>query len=197
MTFFNRKRSQPRVLPDRLARLSHRMAGLTLAVMAALLVLNLVNWLFPPYGPKGYGFSFGLTSRWLWNESYDVASFPAWQTAGAILITSVPLLFLMRGLVHLRALFRGYAHGQYFSMEAGRNLGIVGRSIALWVVVEFLAEPVLSLWLTLRAGPGKHLVSLSLDTQALASLFIAACIAVIGRILQRASEVYQENQQFV
>lgn len=188
------KRSAP---PDRLARVSHRMAGLTLVVMAALLGLNVLNWLYPPYASDSYGFSFGLTSRWLANTSLDLASFPAWQTAGAILITSVPLLVLMRGLMHLRALFRSYAAGAYFSMEAARSLGTVGRSIALWVVVEFLTEPVLSVWLTLREGPGKHLVVLSLDTPALVSLFVAACIAVIGRILQRASEVYQENQQFV
>lgn len=183
--------------PDRLARLSHRMAGLTLIVMTALLALNVLNWLYPPYTPDSYGFSFGLTARWLANDSIDIAAFPAWQTAGAILISSVPLLVLMRGLMHLRRLFRAYADGAYFSMQAARHLATVGRSIAFWVVAEFLTEPVLSLWLTLRAGPGKHMVVMSLDTPALVSLFVAACIAVIGKILQRACEVYQENQQFV
>ncbi|WP_076879706.1 DUF2975 domain-containing protein [Bordetella sp. H567] len=185
------------VSPDRLARLSHRMAGLTLAVMAALLALNVLNWLYPPYASDSYGFSFGLSSRWLAHRSIDVTAFPAWQTAGAILITSVPLLVLMRGLTHLRALFRSYADGAYFSMEAARNLATVGRSIAWWVLAEFLAEPILSLWLTLRAEPGHRMVVMSLDTPALVSLFVAACIAVIGKILQRACEVYQENQQFV
>lgn len=190
--------SYRRRLPaDRLAGLSHRMASITLALMFALLALNVVNWIYPPYGPHGYGFSFGLTSRWLSNVDIDIATFPFWQRLGAILISSVPLLVLMSGLGHLRRLFRAYAEGAYFSMEAARRLGALGRSIALWVVVQFLTEPVLSVWLTLRNAPGHRLVALSLDSTALVALFVAACIAVIGRILQRASEVYQENQQFV
>lgn len=189
--------SRRAVPADRLANFSQRMATVTLLVMVALLGLNIVNWIYPPYGARGYGFSFGLTNRWMQHDGVDVAAFPAWQTLGAILISSVPLLVLMRGLTHLRALFRAYARGAYFSMEAARRLGTVGFSIALWVVVEFLTEPVLSLWVTLRNGPGKHLISLSLDTPALVALFVAACIAVIGRILQRACEVYQENQLFV
>ncbi|WP_198298252.1 DUF2975 domain-containing protein [Bordetella genomosp. 8] len=197
MTLFNRARGRRSLTSDRLADLSHRMAGLTLVVMAALLALNIVNWIYPPYGPHGYGFSFGMTSRWLSDGSLDLAQFPVWQTIGAMLITSVPLLVLMRGLAHLRALFRDYARGAYFSMRAGRHLAAVGRWIALWVVVQFLTEPVLSIWLTIRAEPGHHIVALSLDASALVALFVAACIAIIGRILQRASEVYRENQQFV
>ncbi|CAM3415846.1 DUF2975 domain-containing protein [Bordetella sputigena] len=197
MTLFNRARARRSLMPDRLAGLSHRMAGLTLVVMAALLLLNIVNWIYPPYGPHGYGFSFGLTSRWLADGSIDLARFPAWQTIGAMAISSIPLLVLMRGLSHLRTLFSDYAEGAYFSMQAGRHLAAVGRSIALWVVVQFLTEPVLSIWLTIRAEPGHRIVALSLDTSALVALFVAACIAIIGRILQRASEVYRENQQFV
>jgi hypothetical protein len=197
MPLFNPADPNRRLPVDRLASLSHRMAGITLVVMAALLVLNIVNWIYPPYGPHGYGFSFGLTSRWLANDSIDVAAFPAWQTLGAIVISSVPLLALMRGLRHLRALFRAYAQGSYFSMEAARNLGSVGRAVALWVVVEFLTEPVLSYWVTQRNGPGERMIVLTLDTPAVVALFVSACIAVIGRILQRACEVYQENQQFV
>lgn len=197
MPVSNRAAANRHVPPDRLATVSHRMAGLTLVFMTALLGLNILNWLCPPYSAGGYGISFGLTSRWLADDAINVAAFPWWQTAGAILISSVPLLVLMRGLQHLRELFRAYADGAYFSMNAGRCLSALGRAIALWVLAEFLAEPVLSVWVTMLEGPGKRLITMSIDTPAIVALFMAACVAVIGRILQRAGEVYQENQQFV
>jgi hypothetical protein len=182
---------------DRLASLSQRMASVTLALIIGLLSLNALSWIYPSYGEKGYGVSFGLTQRWIEHAAVDIASMPWWQTAGAILISSIPLLVLVRGLQHLRALFRTYAGGAYFSTEATARLGKMGRSIALWVLVQFLTEPVLSFWLTLLQGHGKRLIQLSIDGSAFVALFTAGCIVVIARILGRASEVYEENRTFV
>lgn len=182
---------------DRLASLSQRMAALTLVFMCAMLVLNVLAWLLPLQEAQQYGISFGLSVRAIQDLRVDVAAFPWWQTAGAIVISSLPLLVLMDGLRHLRALFRAFAAGAYFSVDAAFHLGRVGRAVALWVVAEFLCEPVLSFWITMLAGPGNRVITSTIDSSAFVALFVACSIAVIARILGRASEVYEENRQFI
>jgi hypothetical protein len=173
------------------------MASVTLALIIALLSLNVLNWIYPPYGEHAYGISFGLTERWADSPLINIGAMPWWHMLGAIAISSIPLLVLVRGLQHLRTLFRTYARGAYFSVEAAVRLGKVGRSIALWVLVQFLTEPFLSFWLTLPRGQGQRLVALSVQSSDFVALFVAGCIVVIARILERASEVYEENRTFV
>jgi hypothetical protein len=182
---------------ERLATLSQHMATVTLVLMIAMLSLNALNWIYPPFGVNDYGITFGLTERSTLNSVVDIAAMPWWQTLGAIAISSIPLLVLLGGLQNLRALFRTYAGGAYFSVDAARLLGKMGRAIALWVVAEFLTEPFLSMWTTMLAGDGKRLVTLSIDGTAFVALFSAGCIIVIARILGRASQVYEENRTFV
>lgn len=98
---------------------------------------------------------------------------------------------------HLRQLFQSYARGEYFSSAAAVHLGKVGRGVALWVLLDFLCEPLLSIWVTLNAPVGERLISLSITAPTFVALFLAACISIIARILWQASEVDSENRAFV
>ncbi|XVN14490.1 DUF2975 domain-containing protein [Pseudomonas corrugata] len=97
----------------------------------------------------------------------------------------------------LRQLFRRYAQGQYFSREAAVYLGNSGRAVALWVLLDFLCEPFLSLLVTINAPVGERLLTISITAPSFVALFLAACIAIIARILSQASEVDSENRSFV
>ena len=97
----------------------------------------------------------------------------------------------------LRQLFRNYARGEYFSSAAAQHLGKVGRAVALWVLLDFLCEPLLGLWVSMNEPLGQRFFTLSLTPPSFVALFLAACIAVIARILWQASEVDSENRTFV
>jgi Protein of unknown function (DUF2975) len=183
---------------NRLAQLSQRMAVATLLLIVTMLLLNTAVWLFPFLGAKdGLGLGFSLTERQLSSISGQVMLFPWWQTLGGIILSSVPLLALAFGLGHLRRLFQSYARGEYFSSKAALHLGKVGRAVALWVLLDFICEPMLSLWVTMNAPVGERLVTLSITAPSFVALFLAACISVIARILWQASEVDSENRSFV
>lgn len=87
--------------------------------------------------------------------------------------------------------------GEYFSSAAALHLGKVGKAVALWVLLDFLCEPLLSVWVTMNEPVGQRLITLSVTAPSFVALFLAACIAVIARILWQASEVDSENRTFV
>lgn len=183
---------------DRLAVLSQRMATVTLWFMGAILLVNAACWIEPSLtSVDGKGLSFSLTNDLISGLGVDISAYPWWQRLGGILLSSIPLLPLIFGLSHLRALFRTYAHCDYFSITAAQHLGRVGQFIALWVLLTFLCEPLLSLWMTLREPAGHHVISVSFTTSDIVALFLAGCISIIARILARASKVHAENKQFV
>ncbi|CAB3745856.1 membrane protein [Burkholderia sp. MSh2] len=183
---------------DRIARISQRMATVTLGFIVVMLVLNAACWAFPSLNAaSGPGFVFGLTDSVMSNLRVDVDAFPWWQKAVGILLSSIPLIVLANGLRHLRALFRTYARRDYFSVLAAGHLGKTGRAIGLWVLLSLLCEPLLSVWATLREPVGHRVVSIGFSLPYVVALFTAACIAVIAHILRQASELDAEHRQFV
>lgn len=183
----------------KLANTAKKMAFLTWLLMAVMLCLNMAYWLWPNLSSieSGYGFSFGLSDRMIPALGIDVGALPWWQTLGAMVISGLPLLVLALGLYQLYLLFTCYGRGDYFTAASALHLGKVGKAVALWVVLAFLCEPLLSLWLTMTAPPGQRMVSLSLQPSAFVALFIAASIVLIARILGAASKVADENKQFI
>ena len=181
---------------NRLAVYSQRMAVITLVFIVAMMAINAAAWLFPE-AASHYGLGFALTERQLSSLSEGALGLTLWQCLGGIVLSSIPLLALASGLANLRQLFKRYALGLYFSSEAAVFLGKAGRAVALWVLLDFLCEPVLSVLMTLHAPVGQRLLTFSITAPSFVALFLAACIAIIARILSQASEVDSENRTFV
>ncbi|MGN8342337.1 DUF2975 domain-containing protein [Pseudomonas sp. SMV71] len=181
---------------NRLALYSQRMAAVTLVLIVAMMGINAAAWLFPGFASE-YGLGFSLTERQLSSLADGALRLAGWQSLGAILLTSIPLLALAVGLANLRQLFNRYARGQYFSSEAAVYLGRTGHTVALWVLLDFLCEPLLSVLVTINEPVGQRLITLSVTAPSFVALFLAACIAIIARILSQASEVDSENRTFV
>jgi hypothetical protein len=184
--------------PDRLSRFSQRMAYATLVFLICMLLFNAACWLFPVLSvSEGYGVAFGVSNRMLSAHATEIASFPLWQLMISIALSSLPLLALASGMRHLYLLFKAYARRDYFSPAAGQHLAMLGRGIALWVLLDFVSEPLLSVWVTLRAPAGHHILSLSVGSPHAAALFLACCVIVIGNILSQASALQGELREFV
>lgn len=184
---------------DSLARNSQYIAVAAVVLVVAMLALNAASWFFPALGQVegGAGLSFSLTQRIVSMAGVDVAAMPGWQLLGAVVISSIPLLAMAYGLLQLRALFRQYAGGHYFAHSAYGHMERMGRAIVLWVVLDWVCEPVLGVWVTQLAPAGQRMLTLSLEPPVFIALFLAACVIAIARILQRACDLHAENQQFV
>ncbi|RKT98995.1 DUF2975 domain-containing protein [Burkholderia sp. Nafp2/4-1b] len=184
---------------DRVARLSLRMAAVTLGFIVTMMLLNAACWVYPSLGAvkAGAGLAFGLTYSLMSNLNVDISTFPWWQKTGGIVLSSVPFVPLANGLRHLRLLFRIYARQEYFSARAAHHFGKVGSSLGVWVMLSLLCEPLLSVWATMCEPVGQRLITFSFGVPYVVALFTAACIAVIALILRRASELDAEHRQIV
>jgi hypothetical protein len=131
------------------------------------------------------------------NFKVDVSAFPWWQRLSCNVLSLIQTRALAHGLNHLRQLFIGYAQQDYFSTAAAVHLGKLGHGVLPWVGLKVLTERLLSLWMTLRAGPGNPMLSLSFQESDVAGLFLAACMAVIAHILKQASDLKAEHRQFI
>lgn len=181
--------------PDRLANHSRFLASATLLLIIAMLLVNIICWFYPSLvSTYGIGFNLALTAGHL---EVNVEQMPGWQIAGCILLSSIPLLILARGLLALRTLFQVYSRGDYFSPESAERLGQVGKNVGFWVLATFLVEPALSVWMTFLLPPGQRLLSLGFSPAQVVALFLAASIMLIAKILYNACSLARENQQFV
>lgn len=180
---------------DRLAKYSKVLATATLGLVALMLLSNIAYWLFPDV-MNLYGPGFNLTAL---TETLDanIHQMPWWQITGGIVLSSIPLLILAKGLVALSALFKFYANGEYFEPESADLLGKVGKSVGLWVLVSFLLGPVLSVWITMMRPAGERLFTISFGPSDVVALFLAASVMIVARSLHRACMLARENQQFV
>jgi len=175
------------------------MAAITLFLLIMMILLNTAGWLFPHIiaSKGGYGLGFSLTDNFINNSNVDVALLPKWQVAGAIILSSIPLIALGFGLYHLHKLFQAYAQKAYFSVNAATQLGNVGKSIVIWTLLNLACGPLLSVWLTMREPVGQRFITLSFSVQDIVALFLAACITIIAYILKQASQLHSENQEFI
>ena len=189
--------------PQRLSRFSQLMASITLWFLVVTILFNSACWLLPKVllgeSERGEGLMFLLSAHLMNNlVSIDVGLIPWWQLAGAMILSTIPLLALAYGLYHLRMLFQTYGRQkEYFSIEASRHMGKIGQAIIMWTVLNLVCEPLLSIWITMREPVGHRLVAVSFNMQDIVAIFLAACIIVIAHIMKKASELHAENQQFV
>ena len=180
---------------DHLAERSRILATTTLVFVAAMLLANIAYWIFPAAtGTWVGGFSLSTLTETL---QADILLMPWWQVAGAIVLSSIPLLILAKGLLALRSLFLAYSQGDYFSAESAGLLGKVGKSVAAWVLATLLLTPVMSVWITFLRPAGERLFTLSFDPSHLVALFLSASLMIIARSLYNACSLARENQQFV
>lgn len=180
---------------DKLAVACQLMSVITQIFIIGMLLLNVAAWVFQPLFHNGIVLS--LTADFIQYLKVDVYALPWWQTAGAIILSSLPLLALAFGLHSLASLFRIYSTRAYYSTDAAICLGKTGKMLMLWVILSFLCEPLLSVWITMNEPIGHRVVSVSLTTGYFVALFLAGCIWIIAHILKKASYIHSEINMFV
>ena len=195
--FYNHKQNQKdcSMKTDPLANRSRILATTTLALVAGMLLANIAYWIFPnAIGTYVGGFNLSAMTETL---QADIPLMPWWQVAGAITLSSIPLLILAKGLLALRSLFLAYSKGEYFSTESAELLGKVGKSVSIWVLASLLLTPVMSVWVTILRPAGERLLTISFEPSHLVALFLSASLMIIARSLYKACSLARENQQFV
>jgi hypothetical protein len=145
----------------------------------------------------------------LWYPGYMAQALPAqlngvewaalagWQKALTHIFGSVAPLLLLYGLWQVRAFFELYRSGDLFPSGAGFYIKRFGQALVGIAIAQIVAGAAISAVLTAHLPDGQGMVAVNLSSTNLATLVIAALIMMMGRLLDEASTIAEENRSIV
>ncbi len=174
-------------LRRRIGWLCHLTRWAALAYAAWILVFVLQVWGEDGHAARVYG-------AWL---RADLSGMQGWQRlAGLALSLSIWSLTAITCFSVWR-LFTGYLAGSIFTREAAIWL----RRIALFglcaQVADILARPLVSMIVSAHLSAGHRLVGIALNPQDLLTLLFLLGFLALGHVFTAATEIADENAQFV
>lgn len=114
-----------------------------------------------------------------------------------LIACAIPALFVLYGLDLVRRLFRGYRRGEIFSPRAARRLEHIGWIVVALSPVYKLTETLAILLITTLGTPDDKYFSISFDSGDIFAIVFGLLVVVVGRIMQHASRINEENRSFI
>lgn len=99
----------------------------------------------------------------------------------------------MFGLWNLRKLLIGFGAGQIFTRDNTRHLKIFAWSVLTVIVIQFFADGLLSVVLTLNNPPGKRVLALGLSSDQVVAFFFGTVFVLIAKVLEEGRKLADEN----
>lgn len=140
----------------------------------------------------------GALSDWLAKSVEGIMVTPSSTmigAAGAAAMAPVVLLVLM--LAELGRLFRRFANGPVFDPAIPRQLGRVGWLAFSSCAATVVCKTVVTLLMTSANPPGHRMLTIGVDSQALAGLMFGFLFLVFSLVMQEALGLAEENRSFV
>ncbi|MCM5557800.1 DUF2975 domain-containing protein [Pleomorphomonas sp. JP5] len=140
----------------------------------------------------------GALSDWLVKSEEGIIVMPSptmVSTAGAVAMAPIALLVAM--LFELGRLFRLFANGPVFDPAVPRRLGRVGWLAFSSSASTVVCATVVTLLMTSANPPGHRMLTIGIDSQALAGLMLGFLFLVFSLVMQEALGLAEENRSFV
>lgn len=112
-------------------------------------------------------------------------------------LSLVPLLLMMIGLLQARRCFAGFAHGRIFTAEAVTLLRRFAGWMALSVMASVVVAALLSAVLTMNNPPGMRHLAVSVGSPHVFMLFFSAMTWLMAAIIGQGQQLADENASFV
>lgn len=112
-------------------------------------------------------------------------------------ISMIPLGALVFGLLNARRCFKAFAVGEIFSREPTRHLKAFAVAVAVSALLKPFAGAALSVLLSASGSTGAKTLALNIGSDTLIALIFSGTVAIIAWVMTEASDVSDENSQFV
>lgn len=144
------------------------------------------------FGSDGYSFFMSTTM----DDSIDISTdLNFWQAALATLIDTGRIVILIYAFNQLRLMLVNFAQADYFSVKSTKYCYNFGKFLVIWAVMGVLSEPVITAILSYNQ-PERYF-TVSFTSEDFMTLLLAISIMLIGQILKKASQLAEENGQFI
>lgn len=125
------------------------------------------------------------------------AGFTATQQLSALALTALPAAALIIGLWQIFRISLLYRAGKHLEHSVARAFTRAGTAFVFMSGLSFIVHGLRSVILTAHHGPGAKQLSISVQSADLASLVAGLLLILIGRTLQTAVAIKDENAGFV
>lgn len=144
------------------------------------------------FGSDGYSFFISTTM----DDSIDISTgLNFWQAALATLIDTGRIVILIYAFNQLRLMLVNFAQADYFSVKSTKYCYNFGKFLVIWAIVGILSEPAITAILSYNQ-PERYF-TVSFTSEDFMTLLLAISIMLIGQILKKASQIAEENRQFI
>lgn len=174
---------------NRLTRLARIMEVTTVVGMVTITALIMIafastDWMrslvLAKLGQAGAAMPITPLARWM---------------AGAII--AVPVGIMLYGLFAVRSLFREFALGRIFTMNAARYLQTFGATILAQAPLSPLTSAALSAVLTFGNPPGQRSIVIAFSSHDYFALIVGGALFAIATVMREAARLADENASFV
>lgn len=140
----------------------------------------------------------GALADWLVKSADGVMVTPTPLMMGAAgVVAMAPIALLVAMLVELGRLFRLFAGGLMFDPAIPRQLGRVGWLAFSSCAATVVCKTLVTLLMTSSNPPGHHMLTIGIDSQAMAGLMLGFLFLVFSLVMQEALGLAEENRSFI
>ena len=122
---------------------------------------------------------------------------PLWARVAGFVVSMLPACVAMYGIVVLIRLFRLYEKGQIFRPGNVRCYRSLSRALIWWCVANIVADPLMSIGLTLHHPPGQRMISIGLGSPDMTALLVGFVLAVIAWVMEEGCKLQEEQDYTV
>ena len=173
----------------RLARLSQAMMWVTTIGMVLIVVLTLLVFLVPDWTRN-------LLLARLGQLGGALPVTPEARLAGA-LVVAAPVAVMLYGLWAVRALFREFADGRFFTERAARNLQTFAVTVLAQAPLGPLTSAALSVALSLVNPSGERMHAITFSIHDYYALIVGGVLVAVASLMREAARLADENASFV
>ncbi len=171
-----------------IARMATRLSWFTLVSIGLFVTAGAVVFWYPGYIAEAVPAQI---------EGVEWGDLAGWQKGLTHIFGSIAPLLLLYGLWQVRQFFELYRAGDLFPVGAGFHIKRFGQALTGVAIAQIVSGAAISAVLTAHLPPGQGMVAINLSSTNLATLVIAALIMMMGRLLDEASRVAEENRSIV
>lgn len=160
----------------------------SVAVVGALVLIAIVMTTLPAERAELLGDLF---------ERDAAAAASAPFAGAAVAVSVIPAALIIYALLQVRRLLAGYRQGEIFSPGAAQRLGRIGWSIIALAPLTVLTEVIGRALVAYDPATGAGSFEVSVGDGEIVALILGALLVVIGRVLDEAARIAEENDAFI
>ncbi|MHA7772108.1 DUF2975 domain-containing protein [Roseibium sp. M-1] len=126
-----------------------------------------------------------------------IGGIPLLQRLGLALLTGIAFLLLSGAFWHARQIFAHFQKTDFFSQNAPSTVCMFGIWLIAFGLLDTFNDPICAYLSTLDLGEGRRVIEWDFGGGEIFFMILGALMLLFGWILREASQIVEENRQFI